>query len=107
MNKEILFELTDLIKKRRLSNRADTYVKSLLEDGTKKINEKIFEEALELIEASLEDNEAKKKKVIHETADLWFHTMVLLENEGLELEDILSELETRFGTSGHEEKSSR
>ncbi|MDP6181964.1 MAG: phosphoribosyl-ATP diphosphatase [SAR86 cluster bacterium] len=107
MNKEILFKLADLIKKRRLSNREDSYVKSLLEDGTKKINEKIFEEALELIEASLEDNEAKKKKVIHEMADLWFHTMVLLENEGLELEDILSELETRFGTSGHEEKSSR
>ena len=96
MNKEILFKLADLIKKRRLSNREDSYVKSLLEDGTKKI-----------IEASLEDNEAKKKKVIHEMADLWFHTMVLLENEGLELEDILSELETRFGTSGHEEKSSR
>ena len=107
MNKEILFKLADLIKNRRLSNREDSYVKSLLEDGTKKINEKIFEEALELIEASLEDNEAKKKKVIHEVADLWFHTMVLLENEGLELEDILSELETRFGTSGHEEKSSR
>ena len=107
MNKDILFELADLIKNRRLSNREDSYVKSLLEDGTKKINEKIFEEALELIEASLEDNEAKKKKVIHEMADLWFHTMVLLENEGLELEDILSELETRFGTSGHEEKSSR
>ena len=82
-------------------------MKSLLDDGTKKINEKIFEETLELIEASLEDNEAKKKKVIHEMADLWFHTMVLLENEGLELEDVLSELETRFGTSGHEEKSSR
>ena len=107
MNKAILFELADLIKNRRLSYREDSYVKSLLEDGTKKINEKIFEEALELIEASLEDNEAKKKKVIHEMADLWFHTMVLLENEGLELEDILSELETRFGTSGHEEKSSR
>ena len=107
MNKDILFKLADLIKNRRLSNREDSYVKSLLEDGTKKINEKIFEEALELIEASLQDNEAKKKKVIHEMADLWFHTMVLLENEGLELEDILSELETRFGTSGHEEKSSR
>ena len=107
MNKEILFKLADLIKKRRLSNRKDSYVKSLLEDGTKKINEKIFEEALELIEASLEDNEAKKKKVIHEMADLWFHTMVLLENEGLEFEDVLSELESRFGTSGYEEKSSR
>ena len=75
--------------------------------GQKRSMKRFFEEALELIEASLEDNEAKKKKVIHEMADLWFHTMVLLENEGLELEDILSELETRFGTSGREEKSSR
>ena len=107
MNKDILFKLADLIKNRRLSNREDSYVKSLLEDGTKKINEKIFEETLELIEAASEEGSSKKKKVIHEMADLWFHTMVLLENEGLELEDILSELETRFGTSGHEEKSSR
>jgi len=107
MEKEILFRLANLIKKRRLSNRKNSYVKSLLEDGTKKINEKIFEEALELIEAASEVTEAKKKKVIHETADLWFHTMVLLENEGLELEEVLSELESRLGTSGHEEKSSR
>ena len=107
MEKEILFRLANLIKKRRLSNRKNSYVKSLLEDGTKKINEKIFEESLELIEAASEVTEAKKKKVIHETADLWFHTMVLLENEGLELEEVLSELESRLGTSGHEEKSSR
>ena len=107
MDKEILFRLSALIEKRRLSNREDSYVKSLLEDGTQKINEKIFEEALELIEAASEADETKRKKVIHEMADLWFHTMVLLENEGLELEDVLSELESRFGTSGYEEKSSR
>ena len=107
MDREILFKLADQIKKRRDSNREDSYVRSLLDDGTKKINEKIFEEVLELIEAASEVNDTKKKKVIHETADLWFHTMVLLENEGLEFEDVLSELESRFGTSGHEEKSSR
>ena len=107
METEILLKLADLIKKRRSSNREDSYVKSLLEDGTKKINEKVFEETLELIEATTTDFLGKEEKVIHEMADLWFHTMVLIENEGLELEDVLSELESRLGTSGHEEKSSR
>ena len=68
---------------------------------------KIREETLELIETTTTEFQGKKEKVIHEIADLWFHTMVLLENEGLELEDVLSELESRFGTSGHEEKSLR
>ena len=107
MDRQILFKLADLIKQRRTSVKEDSYVRSLLEDGTKRINEKVFEEALELIEAASEANETKRKKVIHEMADLWFHTMVLLENEGLEFEDVLSELESRFGTSGYEEKSSR
>ena len=107
MDRQILFKLADLIKQRRASDKEDSYVKSLLEDGTKRIKEKIFEEALELIEAASEADETKRKKVIHEMADLWFHTMVLLENEGLEFEDVLSELESRFGTSGYEEKSSR
>ena len=107
MDRQILFKLADLIKQRRTSVKEDSYVRSLLEDGTKRINEKVFEEALELIEAASEADETKRKKVIHETADLWFHTMVLLENEGLEFEDVLSELESRFGTSGYEEKSSR
>ena len=107
MDRQILFKLADLIKQRRTSVKEDSYVRSLLEDGTKRINEKVFEEALELIEAASEADETKRKKVIHEMADLWFHTMVLLENEGLEFEDVLSELESRFGTSGYEEKSSR
>ena len=107
MDRQILFKLADLIKQRMASDKEDSYVKSLLEDGTKRINEKVFEEALELIEAASEADETKRKKVIHEMADLWFHTMVLLENEGLEFEDVLSELESRFGTSGYEEKSSR
>ena len=63
MDKEILFRLSALIEKRRLSNREDSYVKSLLEDGTQKINEKIFEEALELIEAASEEDDTKKKKL--------------------------------------------
>ena len=107
MDKEILFKLAALIKERQSANRENSYVKSLLEDGTAKINEKVFEETLELIETTTTDFHGKEEKIIHEMADLWFHTMVLLENEGLELEDVLSELESRFGTSGHEEKSLR
>ena len=107
MNKEILFKLAALIKERKSANKENSYVKSLLEEGTAKINEKVFEEALELIETTTTDFHGKEEKIIHEMADLWFHTMVLLENEGLELEDVLSELESRFGTSGHEEKSLR
>ena len=107
MDKEILFKLAELIEKRRSSSRENSYVKSLLEDGTKKINEKIFEEALELIEAASEEGSSKKKKVIHETADLWFHTIVLLSSEGIRIEELLKELEDRVGISGLDEKSSR
>ena len=82
-------------------------VKSLkeIEAFDKKCDEVIFEHEAEGIQEA--EFQGKKEKVIHEIADLWFHTMVLLENEGLELEDVLSELESRFGTSGHEEKSLR
>ncbi|HJL96078.1 MAG TPA: phosphoribosyl-ATP diphosphatase [SAR86 cluster bacterium] len=107
MDKEVLFKLAKLIEDRRASKPKESYVKSLLEGGNETINKKIYEEALELIEASSTNDSTKKKKVIHETADLWFHTMVLLVNEGIKFEDILVELETRLGTSGHEEKSSR
>ena len=50
---------------------------------------------------------SKREKVIHEAADLWFHTMVLLSNEEIKIEEVLKELEARFGTSGHAEKASR
>ena len=107
MAEDFLQKLFNLIEDRKNSNSNESYVKYLFNEGSTKINEKVLEEALELLESASDTSEDKKQKVIHETADLWFHTMVLLENEGLELEDILSELETRFGTSGHEEKSSR
>lgn len=46
-------------------------------------------------------------KIIYETADLWFHSMVLLAQQGLRPEDVLKELDRRFGLSGLEEKASR
>lgn len=46
-------------------------------------------------------------KIIYETADLWFHSLVLLAQQGLRPEDVLKELDRRFGLSGLEEKASR
>ena len=68
---------------------------------------KISEESEELIQAAKDKNKNKKKKLIHETADLWFHTMVLLSYEDISAKEILDELEKRFGTSGLDEKASR
>ena len=70
-------------------------------------HEKILEETLELLEATSDLSDKKKEKVIHETADLWFHTMILLSNEEVKIEEVLAELKSRFGTSGHLEKASR
>lgn len=51
--------------------------------------------------------DGKADKIIYETADLWFHSMVLLAQQGLGPEDVLNELDRRFGLSGIEEKASR
>jgi len=48
-----------------------------------------------------------KDKIVYETADLWFHSMVLLAQQGLSPQDVLEELDRRFGLSGHDEKASR
>ena len=66
---------------------------------------KIAEETDELIAEITEDPE--KNKVIHEAADLWFHVMVLLTNNGIDPTEVLKELESREGLSGIEEKRGR
>lgn len=107
MKEDFLQKLFDLIEERKGSNSQDSYAKSLFEAGSKKINEKVLEETLELLEATSDTSTTKKEKVIHEAADLWFHTFILLSNENIDLEEIIAELESRFGTSGHIEKASR
>jgi phosphoribosyl-ATP pyrophosphohydrolase len=107
MKEDFLEELFQLIEKRKKADSNDSYVKYLQEAGTSKINEKILEETLELLEASSETTKDKKEIIIHETADLWFHVMVLLSNQDIELDEIVKELQSRFGTSGHIEKASR
>ena len=62
------------------------------------------EEANELVDA-LENED--KERVISEAADLWFHSLVALSMKNLSSDDILNELDKRFGISGHEEKNNR
>ena len=107
MKEDFLRKLFNIIEERKNSISEDSYVKSLYDQGAIKINEKILEETLELLEATSDLSDKKKEKVIHETADLWFHTMILLSNEGIKIEQVLEELESRFGISGHLEKASR
>ena len=107
MQEDFLKKLFQLIEERKESTSEDSYVKSLLDQGILGINEKVLEESLELLEAASDLSDDKKQKVIHETADLWFHTMILLSNEGIKIEQVLEELESRFGISGHLEKASR
>ena len=86
---------------------ADTYepaVAKLYGKGLDAILKKIGEEATETVMAA---KDADRDKVIYETADLWFHSMILLAHQGLHPDDVLAELDRRFGLSGLEEKARR
>jgi len=107
MKKDIILEIAAILEKRKESSADSSYTKLLFDRGLEEILSKVSEESDELIEAAKSKEENKKKKLIHETADLWFHTMVLLSYEGISAEEVLNELEKRFGTSGLDEKASR
>ena len=100
----ILNSLEKILEDRKSASADQSYVSSLYRKGTSSILEKISEESEEVINAV---NEEGRKEVIHEVADLWFHLLVLLRHENIQIEEIESELARRFGVSGHDEKASR
>ena len=107
---KIFDELAQILEQRKSSSSDKSYVASLYARGINKILEKVGEEATETIIAAKEYDasvEATKSAVINETADLWFHTMVMLSHLDLEPSKVLEELEKRFNISGLDEKSSR
>ncbi len=104
MQHDILRRLTEVIESRKTQDAAQSYVASLLAKGEDKILEKVGEEAVETILAS---KTGDKSKIIYETADLWFHSMVMLAYHDLQAADVLDELARRFGVSGHDEKAAR
>ncbi|MFQ5345553.1 MAG: phosphoribosyl-ATP diphosphatase [Mariprofundus sp.] len=100
----ILNELAMVLEARKSELPDTSYVASLYAKGQDKILEKVGEEAIETILAS---KSGDRDKIIHETADLWFHSLIMLAHHGLNPCDILNELARRFGISGHDEKASR
>ncbi len=102
-NDEILKELTAILEARKSESPDASYVASLYAKPDKML-EKIGEEAVETIIAAKNDD---REQIIYETADLWFHSMVMLAQKGLSADDVLKELARRFGVSGHVEKASR
>lgn len=104
----VLTELTTVLEQRKKAEPDSSYVASLHHKGLNKILEKLGEECTETILAAKDaiDDESKKD-LIYETADLWFHSLVMLSHLDLEADDILNELKRRFNLSGLEEKASR
>jgi phosphoribosyl-ATP pyrophosphohydrolase/phosphoribosyl-AMP cyclohydrolase len=100
----IVARVAAVIAKRRKERPEKSYVVSLLDKGFAKINEKISEEAGELVEALPEGDAAH---TAHEAADLLFHVLVGLEAAGIPADHVFSELGRRFGVSGIDEKASR
>ncbi len=101
---EILQRLGEVISARLEADASSSYVASLAAKGHDAILKKIAEEAAETLLAS---KDGDKLHLIRETADLWFHCMVLLAWHGARPEEVLAELARREGTSGIEEKKSR
>ncbi|HEX5638128.1 MAG TPA: phosphoribosyl-ATP diphosphatase [Gammaproteobacteria bacterium] len=101
---DVLQRLAEVLEQRKTADVDSSYVARLYSKGLDAILKKIGEEATETVMAAKDGN---KEKIIYETADLWFHCMVLLAQQGLKPEDVLQELDRRFGLSGINEKASR
>lgn len=101
---DVLHRLAEVIETRRTAAPDESYVAALFRDGLDKILKKIGEEATETIIAG---KNGERQQVVYETADLWFHSVVLLKFMGIEPAEVLAELERRFGHSGVAEKAAR
>lgn len=101
---EVLTQLAQVLEARKHAAPESSYVAGLYAKGLDAILKKIGEEATETVMAA---KDGRPERIIAETADLWFHTLVLLAQQGLRPEQVLAELERRFGLSGLEEKAAR
>lgn len=101
---QVLRELAEILEARKQADPEGSYVAGLYRKGTPAILKKVGEEGTELVMAGLAGDD---DELVHETADLWFHTLVLLAHRGLGPDRVLEELSRRFGRSGIEEKAAR
>jgi phosphoribosyl-ATP pyrophosphohydrolase len=101
---DILRRLSETIGSRKDADPADSYVASLFSKGHDAILKKVGEEATETLLAA---KDGDRLHLVRETADLWFHCLVMLAWHGLGPDDVLAELRRREGISGVEEKKAR
>ena len=101
---DILQRLADIIESRKASDPEVSYVARLLTKGEDAILKKIGEEATETVMAA---KDGDKLSIVRETADLWFHCLIMLAHYGLKPSDVLLELKRREGISGIDEKAAR
>lgn len=104
MHNDILQQLAEVLEARKGADPESSYVAKLYARGLDAILKKIGEEATETVMAAKDGN---PEQIVYETADLWFHTLVLLAQQGLGPDAVLEELARRFGLSGLEEKANR
>ncbi len=104
LDADVLEALSAVIEARKNADSKQSYVASLHAKGLNAISGKILEEADETVEAA---ENGDVNQVVYETADLWFHSMVLLSYFDVNHQHVLEELVRRFGVSGITEKNSR
>ena len=104
MSDDILLRLMAVLASRKGADPESSYVASLYDKGLDSILKKIGEESAETIIAAKSGDD---QQIVHETADLWFHCLVMLAQQNLEVRQVLDELERRFGVSGIDEKAAR
>ncbi len=103
-NDDILQAIYRIILERKANPSEESYTATLMTKGIDKVLKKVGEEAAELLIAG---KGGVRQEIVYETADLLFHTLVLLGFYDIEPEEIYAELRRRFGVSGVAEKRSR
>ena len=101
---DVLKRLAEVLEDRKGADPESSYVAKLYAKGLDGILKKIGEEVTETVMAA---KDGRADKIVYEIADLWFHSMVLLAYQGLGPDQVLSELDRRFGLSGLREKARR
>jgi phosphoribosyl-ATP pyrophosphohydrolase len=101
---DILERLADVVESRKAGDPETSYVSRLFASGADAILKKVGEEATETVMAA---KDGDRLRIVGETADLWFHCLIMLAHYGLRPADVLAELRRREGISGIDEKAAR
>jgi phosphoribosyl-ATP pyrophosphohydrolase/phosphoribosyl-AMP cyclohydrolase len=91
-SENFLDKLEDIIQNRKINPSNSSYVSSLFKKGTNKIAQKVGEEAVELVIEAKDDND---DLFLNESADLFFHYLILLQQKNYKIKDVLNVLKSR------------